>query len=183
MWYENIFLLINNFPWNIYAVHKCMLCHLNSLLLVHVQVTSNFSILKVEEYLCEDTLMDMPDKWIEGCDLFSLLMCLARPFVCMHTSMADLYQHSVKELSAHITVGWEQKTLWPKESSQWFKKGEKRVTGRGQAKWTFLVQNLIHAGKGHKVQLSSKWACVLQAVSPDWVLTWHDWMSLLAWSQ
>lgn len=91
-----------------------MLCHLSSLLLVHVQVASSFSILKVEEYLCEDTLMDMPDKLIEGCDLFfffCLLMCLARPFVCMHTSMADLYQHSVKELSAHITVDWEQKTL------------------------------------------------------------------------
>lgn len=39
-----------------------MLCHPNSLLLVHVQVASNFSILKVEEYLCEDTLMDIPDK-------------------------------------------------------------------------------------------------------------------------
>lgn len=38
-----------------------MLCHPNSLLLVHVQVASNFSM-KVEEYLCEDTLMEIPDK-------------------------------------------------------------------------------------------------------------------------
>lgn len=115
-------------------------------LLVHVQVASNFSILKVEEYLCEDTLMDMPDKWIEGCDLLNLLMCLARPFVWMHTSMADLYQHSVKELSAHITVGWEQKTLWPKESSQWFKKGEVKQSGHFWFKtWYMLVKAIKYS--------------------------------------
>lgn len=114
--------------------------------------------------------MGIPGKWVEGCELFSLLMHLARPFVCVHISMACLDQPFLKGAVCSYCC-----LVGPKESSQWFEEGEKRVTRRGKAKGTFLVQALIYTAKGHEVQLSPKWA-VFQRQS--WLSANLAWWSL-----
>lgn len=83
------------------------------------------------------------DKWIEDRERFSLLIHLARPFVCMHTSMAGLYQSSLK-----WTFCSHDYWLWPENSTAqrkllmvWERRveGERKRSSKGDISVSRLV--------------------------------------------